>query len=317
MGVGVLLPRDLRVDEVRPFVLEADRLGFDELWVVEDCFYRGGVAQAAVALSVTTRIHVGIGILPAAARNPVFTTLEVATLAELFPGRLTVGVGHGMPDWMRQVGAWPASPLTLLEEHLVAIRTLLHGGTVRTSGRYVRLDDVRLDHPPAVPPPVLAGVRGPRSLAVSGRCADGTVLAEPITPEYLQAARAQLDAQGPHRLVGYAVAAVDDDVDAARAVARRAIRWVGEPDVAPHLVGLPFAEDLAALRARHTDLDAFADALPDAWVDRLTLCGDAATVRARITELHGAGADCVVLVPVGADRPAALRRLASALPQPD
>ncbi len=36
-------------------------------------------------------------------------------------------------------------------------------------------------------PPLLAGVRGPRSLALAGRVADGTVLAEPTTPERVRA----------------------------------------------------------------------------------------------------------------------------------
>ena len=49
---------------------------------------------------------------------------------------------------------------------------------------------MRLAHAPAVPPKVLAGVRGPRSLRLSGLVAQGTVLAEPVTPEYLAFVRA-------------------------------------------------------------------------------------------------------------------------------
>jgi alkanesulfonate monooxygenase SsuD/methylene tetrahydromethanopterin reductase-like flavin-dependent oxidoreductase (luciferase family) len=53
-----------------------------------------------------------MGIIPAAARNVAFTAMEIATLAGLYPGRLTVGVGHGMPGWLDQAGARPSSPLT-------------------------------------------------------------------------------------------------------------------------------------------------------------------------------------------------------------
>ena len=126
-AVGVMLPRDLPAHLFRTYAQRAETLGFDELWVVEDCFFRGGVAQAAAALAMTERIRVGIGILPAAVRNAAFTAMEVATLAELFPGRVDIGIGHGMPGWMRQVGAWPASPLTMLGEHLDAVRAVLHG----------------------------------------------------------------------------------------------------------------------------------------------------------------------------------------------
>lgn len=314
LTVGALLPRDLPAADLPAFVRDAEALGFDELWVVEDCFFRGGVAQAAVALATTSRIRVGVGILPAAARNVAFEALELATLAELFPGRLVAGVGHGMPAWMRQVGAWPASPLTLLEEHLAALRSLLHGEEVTTDGQHVRLDRVRLEAPPAVPPPVLAGVRGPRSLAVAGRHADGVVLAEPGTTAYVRAAREQAGGAADLRVVAYELAAVDDDAAAARARVRAALRWVGEPDVAVHLVGLPFAEDLARLRAQHTDLDAFAAALPDAWVDELGVVGTPPDARRRLEALREAGADGVVLIPAGPDPLAALRSLARALP---
>jgi high-affinity nickel permease len=36
---------------------------------------------------------------------------------------------------------------------------------------------------------VLAGVRGPKSLALAGQHADGLILAEPVTPAYLQFVR--------------------------------------------------------------------------------------------------------------------------------
>jgi 5,10-methylenetetrahydromethanopterin reductase len=227
-ATAVSLPRNLPADRIVDFARSAERLGFDELWIVEDCFFRGGIAQASVALATTSTIHVGIGILPAAARNAAFATLEANTLAELFPGRTTIGVGHGMPGWMRQVGAWPASPLTMLEETISAMRALLAGETLSVEGRYVRLRDVGLENPAPTPPLVLAGVRGPRSLEVSGRVADGTVLAEPVTPEYLAAVLRQVDASRPHRVVAYNVAAVHPDASVARDLAHPAQRAAGD-----------------------------------------------------------------------------------------
>ena len=164
ISIGVIAPPDLPPADFVPYVQEAERLGFDQLWVVEDCFFRGGIAQAGVALARTSSITVGIGILPAGARNPAFAALDVSTLANLFPGRLIVGVGHGMPGWMRQVGAWPASPVTLLTEYIATLKGLLAGRNVSLAGGYVKLDDVVLETPPHPAPPILAGVRGPISL---------------------------------------------------------------------------------------------------------------------------------------------------------
>ena len=315
---GVMLPRDVEASSVLTFAARAERLGFDELWVVEDLGFRGGVAQAAAVLGATRTIRVGIGILPAGARSAAFAAMEAATLAQLFPGRVDIGVGHGMPGWMRAVGAWPDRPLRHLEEHATAVRNLLHGraaaplGMPDDSGAAtgVALDPSAV---PAVVPDLLLGVRGPRSLALSGRVADGTILAEPCTPEYVTAARRQIAATRPHRVVAYNVASVGPDPHRALAEARPALRWIGEPDWAPHLAPLDLADELAQLRARSAGPEEFARALPDEWVARLALAGTAQQVRARLDALAEAGVTSNVLVPVAPDPLATLETLAGVL----
>lgn len=313
-AVGVMLPRDLPPSLVVPFARRADELGFDELWVVEDLGFRGGVAQAATALAVTDRIRVGIGLLPVGARNAAFAAMEVATLAQLFPGRCDVGVGHGMPAWMRSVGEWPASPLTLLDEYLRAVIGLVRG-QAGGRGEYVELAGVRLEAPcvPDTPPRVLAGVRGPRSLALSGKVADGTILAEPTTPEYARAALGHVDAHRPHRLVGYNVAAVHPDAATAVEAVRAGLEWIGEPDWTPHLAPLPFAARFAALRRECGSREEFARRLPEEWVRQLAVTGTPADARARLAELVAAGVDSSVLIPIGPDPLQALENLAAVL----
>ncbi|MCR2824365.1 LLM class flavin-dependent oxidoreductase [Microbacterium sp. zg.Y909] len=300
-----MLPRDIDATRVGEFAVRAERLGFDELWVVEDLGFRGGIAQAAVVLALTERIRVGIGILPAGARNAAFAAMELATLAQLFPGRVDAGIGHGMPDWMRSVGAWPDRPLRALEDHVTTLRTLLGGGALDAG---VRLDATSV---PTEPPPLLLGVRGPKSLALSGRIADGTVLAEPVTPEYARAAIEQI-AASDHRLVAYNVGVVGADAGAALAAARPALAAFGEPDWAPHIAPMPFAAEFAALRARCGDGAEFARAMPDEWVRQLALAGTVPEVRARIDSLAAAGVHSSVFIPVG-DPVAALESLATVL----
>jgi alkanesulfonate monooxygenase SsuD/methylene tetrahydromethanopterin reductase-like flavin-dependent oxidoreductase (luciferase family) len=253
-----------------------------------------------------------MGIIPAAARNVAFAAMEIATLAGLHPGRLAVGVGHGMPGWLRQAGAWPSSPLTLLEEYIGALRRLLAGQPVDTVGRYVRLRGVQLAHAPSVVPPVFAGVRGPKSLQLSGRVAQGTILAEPVTPEYLAMAVKQVGSAG-HDFVAYNVASVDDDPAAARAQARAALAVVGEPDWRPHVAGLEFAAELAELRRSTGSAAAFAAALPDRWVDRLAIVGTPEQARDQVAALWNGGASRVVLIPAIPDSRAALDSLARLL----
>lgn len=298
--IGVMLPRDLPPGEVLNFARRADTLGLGELWVAEDLGFRGGFAQAAAVLAATSRIRVGIGVLPASARNPVFAAMEIATLAQVFPGRIDVGIGHGMPAWMRSAGAWPRSPLRALEEHLSTVRALVRGEEVDSRGldAVTPIAGVRLAAAvvPEVQPRFLAGVRGPRSLALAGRVADGTVLAEPCTPEYVRAAREQIAAPGPHRIVTYNVASVHDDAAVAVAEARSALQWIGEPDWAPHLRPLAFGDELAALRLRCASREEFARELPDEWVTQLALAGTPDAIRARLGELADAGVASSVLL---------------------
>ena len=135
-----------------------------------------GIASAAAALAWTGRLTVGIGLLPVPLRNVALTAMEAATIDRLFPGRIRLGVGHGVQEWMGQVGVRAESPMTLLREYVVALRQLLAGDRVTTQGRYVHLDGVALDWPPSAPVPIHVGAVGPRTLRLSGEVGDGTIL---------------------------------------------------------------------------------------------------------------------------------------------
>ena len=66
-------------------------------------------------------------MLPVPLRNPALAAMEIAALARMFRGRVHVGVGHGVLDWMDQVGARARSPMTLLREYVTALQALLAG----------------------------------------------------------------------------------------------------------------------------------------------------------------------------------------------
>jgi alkanesulfonate monooxygenase SsuD/methylene tetrahydromethanopterin reductase-like flavin-dependent oxidoreductase (luciferase family) len=313
-----MLPRDLPVNDVLPYARRAEELGFDQLWVVEDLGWRGGLAQAATVLACTEHLTVGIGILPAGARNVCFAAMELATLAQLFPGRLIAGIGHGMPDWMRQAGAWPTSPVTLLKEYATALRLLLRGEPGPANGRYVHAEGVVLTETPDVVPPVILGVRGPKSQAAAGEVADGLLLAEPAAPAYITTSLHHLHAGNPGPsepyVVTYDAAAVDDNEDTALARARTALKDIGEPDGAAHITPMPFAAELRKHRSACTDAEHFARTLPDEWVRELSITGTPDQARAAIRTRHAAGATSVVLAPTGPDALMALTSLARALP---
>jgi alkanesulfonate monooxygenase SsuD/methylene tetrahydromethanopterin reductase-like flavin-dependent oxidoreductase (luciferase family) len=215
MRLGVMFDRDLPPERLVPIARALDAMPqVHDLWVVEDLGWTGGISSAATALAVTSRLRVGIGITPAPLRNPMLLAMELANLARLHPGRLAAGIGHGVPDWMARAGVAAPSPLALLEETITVVRALLRGEKVTLHGRSVSLDGLSLVHPPTVVPPVLAGVLRPRSLALSGRVAQGTILPEGFGPARLPEALTQIGASEDHELVTFTHLYVGDDAAA-------------------------------------------------------------------------------------------------------
>jgi alkanesulfonate monooxygenase SsuD/methylene tetrahydromethanopterin reductase-like flavin-dependent oxidoreductase (luciferase family) len=217
----------------------ADAAGLEELWLFEDCFAEGGIATATAMLASTERLRVGIGLLPVPLRNVALTAMELSAIAGMFPGRLIAGLGHGVQEWMGQVDARVSSPVTLLREYLTAVRALLAGAEVTTSGRYVTLDRVRLNWPPAVPPPLYSGGFGPNTIRLCGEIADGTIISRGNSPAelremigFLETGRAQADASRPHKVVVFVTGrrrGANDDLavaGSAEQVADGLRRWV-------------------------------------------------------------------------------------------
>lgn len=266
----------------------------EQLWVIEDCFYTAGASLAAAAAATSERLTVGVGILPAVARNPAVTAMEIATLSELAPGRILPGIGHGVQSWMAQMGARPASPLGALEEVMDAVRRLLHGERLAVHGRYVTLDDVALYHPPLEVPPLLAGVRGPKSMALAGQVADGVVLAEPATPTHVRQALEQAGRPEPFHVAAFSVLCIERErAEAYRTMAPWLAALLDRPT--PGLAVLPFYDDLTDRYARR-GLDGLVTMPPDWWCE-LGPIGTFDDAVEHIRALEAAGADSVGLWP--------------------
>lgn len=302
-SLGIVFPARAPVEVLPSFARKIEAEGFAELWLVEDCFLSGGLTMAATALSATDRIVVGIGLLPAVMRNPALAAMEVATLARLYPGRLRIAFGHGVPSWMVQIGAAPRRRMAALEEVVTSVRELLHGETVTLDGAEVHLDGVALDNPPDRVPQIVIGTTGPRGLRLSGACADGFLLPEGCGPEFVRWATAEsaggtaADSSPACRVV-YSWARVDDDIDAARAeLAPKIQHWLDS--------GL-YPE---AYRRSGVDPDGPIDF--GAVAAEITVHGDEAACIAALERFGGAGATSVVLLPVGEDIDGQIERLAA------
>ncbi|HWC24435.1 MAG TPA: LLM class flavin-dependent oxidoreductase [Flexivirga sp.] len=294
-AIGVCFDRTFAASEVADYARRAEAAGLQELWLIEDCFFTTAPPLAAVALASTQHLRVGLGILPAVARTAAMTAMEIATLASLAPGRVIGGIGHGVQSWMQQMGVRPASPVTALDEVLTTVRQLLHGQSVDMAGKYVTAKDVKLEHAPSPVPPVVAGVRGPKSLAMAGRSADGVLLDGPCPVDYFERAKTLCKrAVDDFEYRCFATLCVlQDRQEARRAAAPFLAEMVGFGHAG--LAVLPFHADLEQLCERY-GAD-WADHAPDDWWTRIGAIGNVDDALAYVEAMADAGAKSISFFP--------------------
>lgn len=302
VNLGIMFKREHPPEDLIRVARSAEAAGFDEFWVVEDFEFGSGIAQAAVALASTERMTVGLGIMPAVVRNPVYAAMEIASLARLYPGRFLPGFGHGVADWMRRIGAFPPSQLKALEETVLTVRRLLAGERVNFDGSLIHIHDAKLVFPPQQVPPVSVGVRGEKSLRLAGGSADGTILAEYASPDYVQWARGQI-AQGQaeaghmdeqHRVTVFAMAYFEADVAQALADAKALVaKTLYYEDLNTQLKPMGILEQVEDMRRRQ----ALEAELPEAWAREFAIVGTPDECRAMIGRYADAGVDSLILVP--------------------
>lgn len=272
--------------------------GLDEMWVCEDLGLAGGIAQVTAALSATSRLTVGLGIAPAAVRNPMYLAMELAAVARISGGRLHAGIGHGEPHWLTQVGQRPRSLMACLSEVSGTVRDLLDGREVTFAGEHVHLDAVRLQHAPPTPTPLSLGVRGPKGIALAADLGLGVILAEGSTPDYVARVRRIVGPRARITVFVWSNVDVDDAIGSSEALRSTVEGALRNPSL---------ASQLGPLYEADCDLDA---------IRRLTVSGDAEACRAAIDALGEAGADAVVLQPIHGHEEEQLERLADVVALP-
>jgi alkanesulfonate monooxygenase SsuD/methylene tetrahydromethanopterin reductase-like flavin-dependent oxidoreductase (luciferase family) len=181
--VGIRAPHALfgaGPEAIATFASRVEACGLDRIWVGDHVSFRGGqgydgLLQTAVlgALTRTVTVQTAVYLLPL--RHPLPVARQVASIAEMAPGRFVFGVGVGGDDRdeAANCGVDPADRGLRTDESLALARRLLAGEVVDHPGPRFPLRRASIRPAPSQPVPVAVGGRSRAALVRAGRLSEG------------------------------------------------------------------------------------------------------------------------------------------------
>jgi probable F420-dependent oxidoreductase len=276
--VGVWTDPDaLGIQDLLAFASKVERLGYGTLWI-PDVVGREPFTLAGFLAGVTSSIGLGTSVVNIWGRDAQATKMAAYTLQEATGGRFTLGLGVSHQHLAEKLrGHAYDQPLTRMREYLEAYRSAIYKGPMQAGMRE--------------PLVILAALRE-RMLALAATAADGA-FPYLVTTERLTWIRGVLDAAadatgGERPVLAVSLPCVlETDPGAARSAARHYL--------------LPYLRTpnyQAAWSEQGFEAADWERPGSDRLVDAMVAWGDAESLRARLGESFGAGADHVALIPV-------------------
>jgi probable F420-dependent oxidoreductase len=185
ISCGIAVPQTLTdragdIESIQRFVVRAEALGYEGLWVQEqilgDVPLLEPVTLLTYAAALTRKPRLGTSVLVTVVRNPVQLAKALVTLDQLSNGRLIVGVGVGGPHIPEAVfGVRSERRGKRFMEGLQVMKALWTEPRASMSGEFWRFTDVAMEPKPVQKPhpPLWFGAREPLALRRAARLGDG------------------------------------------------------------------------------------------------------------------------------------------------
>ncbi|WP_232835295.1 LLM class F420-dependent oxidoreductase [Actinocorallia populi] len=280
------------VSRHRDLVRALPALGYTGLWSVEtagpDAF-----TPLALASQWAPGLRLGTAIVPVHTRGPALLAQQAATLADLAPGRFTLGIGASSPGVVRNWNGIPyTEPYRRVRDTLRFLRRALAGEKVTDGGLGVR--GFRLERPPPTPPSIALAALRPGMLRLAAREADAAIT-NWVSPDDVRAVRAEFGHD--KELLAPICVLPTEDADLARVIGRRLLAaYLTVPAYRAFHDWLGRGTRLKALHESWAagDRAAAAAAIPDEVVDDLIVHGSPAACRTRLHHYLDAGLTPIV-----------------------
>ncbi|MGN6171108.1 MAG: LLM class flavin-dependent oxidoreductase [Solirubrobacteraceae bacterium] len=181
--VGLFPPVDQATGDSEPLQATLARVaeaGVDHLCVGDHVSFFVGAgsdglitATSLLATQAELPVYVGLYLLPL--RHPVPVARQLATIAQLAPGRLTLGVGIGGEDRhaIEICGVDPKTRGRRMDECLRILRGLADGTPVTFQGEFFSLQNAVIVPAPTPPVPLIVGGRSEAAVSRAARLGDG------------------------------------------------------------------------------------------------------------------------------------------------
>ena len=231
--VGAATADLMSLDDLIGRIKQAEDDGFDSFWVPH-ISARGYDALTVLALAgvQTSRIELGVGVVPTYPRHPVAMAQQAMTTAAASNGRFVLGIGPShRPGIEGSFGLSYDRPALHVREYLSVLRPLMESGRVQFSGEFFNVN-AELDLPNRPKCPVLISALAPRMLRLAGERADGTItwmagpraIREHVGPRIRRAAEASGRSE-PRVCVGLPTTVCDDEAVGRRQAAEAYERY--------------------------------------------------------------------------------------------
>jgi probable F420-dependent oxidoreductase len=266
--------------EARGLAVEVESLGYRSLWMGEGLEGREAFSFHGALLAATSTLVTGTSVANMWARVPGLMAGGATLLNEAYPGRFMLGVGVSHSKYIERSGRDYGSPLEKARSYLT------------------EMDKAAGDGPRTVPR-LLAALR-PKMLEVARDFSDGTVpYFVPVA--HTERARAAL---GPAKLlIPTQIFAVEEDPQRAWAAAQQ--------HVAGYLKIPNYVNNLRSLGYTDEELTSQGS---DRLIEDIVALGSPEEIAARVRRHLDAGADHVLVQPIGSDSTAILRQLKALAP---
>ncbi|MEJ3657690.1 LLM class F420-dependent oxidoreductase [Actinomycetes bacterium KLBMP 9759] len=312
--------------------VELERAGLDAIWVAE-AYSFDAVSILGYLAARTERVEIGSAILPIYSRTPALTAMTAAGLDALSGGRFNLGLGASGPQVIEGFHGVPYDkPVGRTREIIEICRRVWRRERLENDGLYpIPLPEGQgtglgkslklINHPVRADIPIWVASLGDKNVEMTAELATGWLPHLLIPEKTREVFGAALDAGfakrapelGPLQITGGGVLALEEEMfEPARQLARGMYAlYIGGMGARGHnfyntvFARQGYADEAKLVQDLYLDgkKDEAAAALPDDFIDRVTLVGPAGRIKERIAALGEAGVTHLHVTPVSSDAP--------------